>query len=247
MYPASFPDPLPAPPRRAFNVTAADLALLSVEQHLDALQIIHGSFHQADTLEETRKCLSAMEPVLDRTIADTAKLRTTLFDDDGKAKPEPSAPEPDESIDSFAARAWADSSPPPPSARAEQLERYLADVDRLQKCAASATLLLKQQATQATTVALGTVVAEIKDGLDDLQRRRKVVVPNVRHTDDKLDAVNALGFDAHEPILNIEALLDVIIKRIDHGRDGHLIALCDLCIAEMTKLRFALYGEEMGP
>lgn len=64
---------------RTFDVTSADSALLSVEQLLDALEIIHGTFHNANTLEDTRKCLGAMQPVLEMTIVETAKLRATLF------------------------------------------------------------------------------------------------------------------------------------------------------------------------
>jgi len=153
-------------------------------------------------------------------------------------------PEPNESIDSYAARVLG---PPPPSARREQLGRYLDDVDRLQRCAVTADLLLKQEASPETIRAVGAVVLELQDGLSDLQRRRTIIMPRIRHDDDKLDAAYELGVDAQGPIYNIEALLDVISKRIESGRDGHLIMICALCIAEMSKLRFALYGEDMGP
>jgi hypothetical protein len=127
------------------------------------------------------------------------------------------------------------------------LERYLNEVDRLTRCAATAGLLLKQEATQATIGALSAVVAEIQDGLCDLQRRRTVITPNVRHRADKIDAVCALGSEAEGPIYNIEALLDVMHGRIVGGQDGHLITICSLCIAEMARLRFAIYGKDMGP
>lgn len=155
-------------------------------------------------------------------------------------------PHPKESIDSYACRAWADSEPPPPSARAAQLERYVEEIERLHRRAVTAGLLLKQEAKPAAMGALLSVVAEIEDGLEDLQRRRKVLLPNVRHIHDNIDAVNAIGSDAQGPIYNIEALLGVISHRVERGADGHLITLCEMCIAEIPKLRFALYGEEMG-
>lgn len=64
---------------RTFDLGATDSALLSVEQLLDALEIIHGTFHNADTLDDTRKCLGAMEPIISMIVAETAKLRATLF------------------------------------------------------------------------------------------------------------------------------------------------------------------------
>jgi hypothetical protein len=107
--------------------------------------------------------------------------------------------------------------------------------------------MLKQETSPDTLGALAAVVAELQDGLTDLQRRRPVIAPNVRHKDDSTDFVNDLGFDASAHIYNLEALLDVMRHRVSQQSDGHLITLCDLCIDEMPKLRFALYGEDMGP
>lgn len=71
------------PGARTFDLGATDSALLSVEQLLDALEIIHGTFHNADTLDDTRKCLGAMEPIIEMIVAETAKLRATLFSAEG--------------------------------------------------------------------------------------------------------------------------------------------------------------------
>lgn len=152
-----------------------------------------------------------------------------------------------ESIDSYSARTRDEQSPPRPSARAEQIGHYLRDVDRLQRGAVTAGLLLKQEASEETVAALGAIVAELQDGLADLQRRRSIVMPRVLHRDDQLDAINDLGFDAHEHIYKIEALLDVMTNRLQTQSDGHLVTLCELCSEQMPKLRFALYGKEMGP
>ena len=62
-----------------FDAGEAESVLTDIEQLLDAMEIIHGTFHEADTLEGTRKCLGALEPVLRMTVAETAKLRNTLF------------------------------------------------------------------------------------------------------------------------------------------------------------------------
>ncbi len=64
---------------RTFDAIQTESVVLSIEQLLDAMEIIHGTFHEADTLQDTRKCLGALEPVIAMTVAKTAKLRATLF------------------------------------------------------------------------------------------------------------------------------------------------------------------------
>ena len=151
-----------------------------------------------------------------------------------------------ESIHGCAARVWGAALPP--AARKEQIGHYLADVDRLRSVALATSQLLSRNASVPVDLAaVRALVTELSGGLWDLQNRRSVIIPNIKHEADNLDAVNDLAYDAHTHILNIEALLDVISKRLDQGRDGHLISICDLCVEEMPKLRFSLYGEDMGP
>lgn len=150
----------------------------------------------------------------------------------------------DESIDSYAVRTMA---PPPPAARREMIGRYAAEIDRLQRCAVTANLLAKREPTPESFGALSAVVAELQAGLNDLQRRRAVIAPTVRHKDDNTDESFDLGFDAHGYIYKLEALLDVMRNRVQEQSDGHLVTLCEMCIEQLPNLRFALYGEDMGP
>lgn len=161
-------------------------------------------------------------------------------------QPGPRTPRDDESIHGFAARAWGGGLPP--DARKEQIARYLRDVDQLRSVALAASqMLARDEGTPVDMAAVRSLVAELNGGLWDLQNRRRVIAPNIKHDADSLDAIYDAAYDAHTHIFKIEALLDVISKRLDQGRDGHLISICDLCVEEMPKLRFALYGEDMGP
>jgi len=67
------------PAGRTFDAIRTESVLIDVETLLEAMEIIHGTFHSCNDLEETRKCLRALEPVIEMTIAETAKLRATLF------------------------------------------------------------------------------------------------------------------------------------------------------------------------
>ncbi|WP_072389497.1 hypothetical protein [Hyphomicrobium sp. CS1BSMeth3] len=64
---------------RTFDAIKAESVLIDVETLLEAMEIIHGTFHSCGDLEETRKCLRALEPVIEMTVAETARLRATLF------------------------------------------------------------------------------------------------------------------------------------------------------------------------
>ena len=140
-------------------------------------------------------------------------------------------------------------SPLPPSARIEQLETYVADVDRLRRSATAANLLLKHETelSRPASAQLGAFLAEIEETLASLQNRRPVLMPNTRHEADRIDAVFDAAYDANEYIFKLEALLDTMARQLDQQPDGHLITLAELCGEQLPKLRFALYGEEMGP
>ncbi len=140
-------------------------------------------------------------------------------------------------------------SPLPPSARKEQLETYVADVDRLRRSATAANLLLKHEAelSRPASAQLGAILAEIEETLASLQDRRPVLMPNTRHESDKIDGVFGAAYDANEYIFKLEALLDTMARQLDPQPNGHLITLTELCREQLPKLRFALYGEDMGP
>lgn len=149
-----------------------------------------------------------------------------------------------ESMDSLAAREWG---PPHAAKRREMLDNYVNDVDRLHRCSVMATLLAEKGAKAETFDAIAGVIAEMREVLEDLQRRRAVVLPKVRHKDDDVDEVFDAVYHAMAFIYNIEALLDGILNRVQEGKDGHLLQLCCMCIEQMPKLRLALYGEDMSP
>ena len=140
-------------------------------------------------------------------------------------------------------------SPLPPSARKEQLEIYVADVERARRSTTAANLLLKHEhdLSRPASAQLGAILAEVEETLASLQERRPVLMPNTRHEADRIDAVFHAAYDAIEYIHKLEALLDTIRRQLDQQPNGHLITLADLCAEQMPKLRFALYGEDMGP
>ena len=140
-------------------------------------------------------------------------------------------------------------SPLQPSARKEQLDVYVADVDRLRRSATAANLLLKHEAelSRPASAQLGAILAEIEEAIASLQSRRVVIVPKILHDADNIDTAYNLGYDASEYIYKLEALLDTLCHQLDQQPNGHLITLADLCREQMPKLRFALYGEDMGP
>ena len=140
-------------------------------------------------------------------------------------------------------------SPLPVSARQEQLARYVADVERLRRSATAANLLLKQenQLSRPASAQLVAILDEMEETLESLEERQMVVSPKIKHAADNLDAIYDLSYDASEHIYKLEALLDVIYRDLVQRPEGHLITLCELAIEQMPKLRFALYGEVMGP
>ena len=140
-------------------------------------------------------------------------------------------------------------SPLPVSARKLQLASYLNEVEHIRRAATAANLLLEHDGalSRPATAQLGAILGEIEDGLKSLHDRRSVVMPTIRHSSDNLDAVYDVAYDASEYIYKIEALLDTMRHQLDEQPDGHLITICELAFEQMPKLRFALYGEDMGP
>lgn len=137
----------------------------------------------------------------------------------------------------------------PASARKEQLETFVADIDRARRSVTAANLLLKHEAclSRPASAQLGAIMAEVEETLASLQDRKVVLMPKVRHEADNLDAAYDVAFDAHDYIRNLEALLDSMVRQLEQQPDGHLITIAELCREQMPKLRFALYGEDMGP
>lgn len=91
-------------------------------------------------------------------------------------------------------------SPLPPSARKEQLEIYVADVDRLRQTATAANLMLKHEAelSRPASAQLGAILDELEKTLASLQGRRTVIIPKLRHEADKLDAAYNVAYPRRE-------------------------------------------------
>ena len=67
------------PTGRRFDAIRTEGVLLSIEKLLDAMQIIHESFHECDDLNGVRRVCDALDPVIGMTAAETARLRAMLF------------------------------------------------------------------------------------------------------------------------------------------------------------------------
>jgi len=67
------------PAGRTFDAIKTEGVLLSIEKLLDAMQIIHESFHECDDLNGVRRVCDALDPVIGMTVAETARLRSMLF------------------------------------------------------------------------------------------------------------------------------------------------------------------------
>lgn len=64
---------------RTFDAIETEHVLTDIEGLLEALEIIHRTFHDCNDLEGVRRGCRALDPVIAMTIAETAKLRATLF------------------------------------------------------------------------------------------------------------------------------------------------------------------------
>src|SRR5688572_17222126 len=106
-------------------------------------------------------------------------------------------------------------SPLPPSARKEQLERYVSDVEDLRRSAAAANLILKHEMplpddryrdlaglSRKASDQLGAIMAHLEEALASLQDRRTVIIPHTRHPADNTDTAYAIAYDAIQYIFN---------------------------------------------
>lgn len=135
-------------------------------------------------------------------------------------------------------------------------ERLIAFADEVQHFAHQTTtahlsviqeLKRAPEGAPATTVlkSVSATLAEIADAARGLNDKRGLLVPN--NPADSLKDFNDRTYEAVEHLYKLEAIVEVILDRAMKGRDEHLIPLCELCKEQFPKLRFALYGEKMGP
>ena len=68
---------------RRFDAIATESVLIDIKKLLAAMEIIHGSFHECDDLDGVRRVCDALDPVIGMTVAETARLRATLFGGEG--------------------------------------------------------------------------------------------------------------------------------------------------------------------
>jgi len=91
------------------------------------------------------------------------------------------------------------------------------------------------------------ILDEMEETLDSMEKRQVVVSPKIKHAADNIDEIYDLAYDASEHIYKLEALLDVMMRDLVQHPEGHLIALRELAGEQMPELRFALYGDDLGP
>ncbi len=68
---------------RTFDAIETEHVLTDIEGLLEAMEIIHRTFHDCNDLEGVRRVCRALDPVISMTVAETAKLRATLFGGEG--------------------------------------------------------------------------------------------------------------------------------------------------------------------
>src|SRR5690606_6057812 len=92
-------------------------------------------------------------------------------------------------------------------------------------------------------------LGDLLDGIDKISRelcdRQDVVAP--ASAADTLDVLYDRTYEAVHHIYALHALLEVISVRVEAGTDGPLISLVDLSRDQLTHLRRAFYGEDLGP
>lgn len=71
------------PTGHTFDAIETECVLTDIEGLLEAMEIIHRSFHDCDDLGGVRRVCRALDPVISMTVAETAKLRATLFGAEG--------------------------------------------------------------------------------------------------------------------------------------------------------------------
>ena len=142
--------------------------------------------------------------------------------------------------------AWLTQIPDP--IRRREVDMYVADVNRLSQLATAAKLLLHTKILddeEPETASLGYLL----DGIDKISRelcnRQDVVAP--ASAADTLDVLYDRTYEATHHIYALHALLEVISGRVEDGTDGPLISLVDLSREQLTEIRRAFYGEDMGP
>ena len=142
--------------------------------------------------------------------------------------------------------AWLTQIPDP--IRRREVDMYVADVNRLSQLATAAKLLLHTKILddeEPETASLG----DLLDGIDKISRelcnRQDVVAP--ASAADTLDVLYDRTYEATHHIYALHALLEVISGRVEDGTDGPLISLVDLSREQLTEIRRAFYGEDMGP